>query len=62
MLDNPTNKKVKDKITELGYDINPMKGIRGKYYTKNRILDLKALAVEIIQERLLKGLRESLLA
>lgn len=52
MISNPTNENVRDKILELGYDLNSMKGVAGNYYTNNRLEDLKKLSLEIISERL----------
>jgi len=47
-IDNPTNEKVRDTITDMGYNLNPMKGVRGTYYTKNRYKDLTDLAKELL--------------
>lgn len=51
MIKSPSNEDVRDKILELGYDLNPMKGVDGNFYTDRRIRDLKQLACQIIKER-----------
>lgn len=51
IIENPTNETVRDMILEMGYDLNPMKGIEGKYYTTNRLEDLKNLVMEILKDR-----------
>jgi hypothetical protein len=50
-LDNPTNERVRDRIIDMGYDLNPMKGVKGEFYTTDRFGDLASLAKEIIAER-----------
>lgn len=45
------NKEVKQAILDMGYDINPMKGIKGQFYRENRVRDLHILCREIIEER-----------
>ena len=47
-ISEPTNESVRDMIIEMGYDINPMKGVLGSYYTNNRYSDLVALAQEVL--------------
>jgi hypothetical protein len=32
----------------MGYDLNPMKGVIGTYYTKDRYKDLVGLAKELL--------------
>jgi len=45
---NPTNEKVRDAIVSLGYDLNSMKGVKGTFYTTDRLRDLKAAVAEIL--------------
>jgi len=47
-IKNPTNEKIKQAILDLGYDLNPMKGIAGEFYTEHRYEDLIALAKELL--------------
>jgi hypothetical protein len=49
-IGKPTNEGVRNMIVEMGYDINPMKGVLGKYYTENRYQDLVDLAREILNQ------------
>jgi hypothetical protein len=51
ILEDLNNEKVRDFILELGYDLNPMKGIDGDFYTINRLKDLHELCREIIKDR-----------
>ena len=49
-ISEPTNESVRDMIIEMGYDINPMKGVLGSYYTDNRYRDLVLLAKETLSQ------------
>lgn len=51
MIEDPSNESVRGYIVNLGYDLNPMKGIEGQFYTDNRLSDLHELCREIINER-----------
>jgi hypothetical protein len=39
---------VKQAILDMGYDLNPMKGIQGDFYTDHRYRDLICLAEELL--------------
>lgn len=51
-ISKPTHEKVFNKLTELGYKIYNTKGIKGKFYTKNRLEDLVIAAKEVLEEKL----------
>jgi hypothetical protein len=51
LIENPTNEKVTQFIKDMGYSINPMKGVQGNFYRKNRCQDLKNLCREILYNR-----------
>ena len=50
-MDDPSSEKVGKYIETLGFDANPMTGIKGEFYTTNRVEDLKSLVQEILDER-----------
>jgi hypothetical protein len=52
-MDNPSTEKVREYIEIIGFDANPMTGIKGEFYTTNRIEDLKSLVKEILEERMM---------
>lgn len=51
-IENPTNEKIKTIITDMGYDLNPMKGVCGTFYTEHRYEDLISLAENLLKQRL----------
>lgn len=50
-----TDEAVRKLIVALGYSLNPMSGVPGRYYTLNRREDIVELAREIIAERREEG-------
>lgn len=50
-MTDPTDQKVKDYLHEQGYKIFNTRGIKGNYYTGNRLEDLLTTAHEILHER-----------
>ena len=42
---------VRSVIIELGYDLNPMSGTLGEFYTESRVRDIHKLIKDILAER-----------
>lgn len=51
-LENPSNDKVSLTLTDLGYEVNYIKGVVGKFYTDHRKEDLLETAQEVLEEKL----------
>jgi hypothetical protein len=50
---NPTQEKVFGELTERGYKVYNTRGIKGEFYTVNRLEDLLIAAKEVLYEKLL---------
>lgn len=51
-MDNPTHDKVFNHLTSLGYSVYNTRGIKGEFYTSNRLNDLLEAAREVLEEKL----------
>jgi hypothetical protein len=52
LIDSPTNDKVTEVLTLLGFTIYNTRGIKGTFYTNNRKEDLLIAIREVLEERL----------
>lgn len=50
-LSNPTHERVYDKLISMNYVVYNTRGIKGKFYTNNRLEDLLEAAKEVLQEK-----------
>lgn len=50
-ISNPTHEKVFEKLTNMGYRVYNTRGIKGEFYTTNRLEDLLQAAKEVLQEK-----------
>lgn len=48
---NPTHEKVFQLLTDMGYKVYNTRGIKGNFYTTDRLSDLMAAAQEVLQEK-----------
>jgi hypothetical protein len=51
-IENPTHDKVFDELTSRGYKVYNTRGIKGEFYTDDRLADLLTAAKEVLQEKL----------
>lgn len=51
-IKNPTNDSVSAILCLMGYKVNNTRGIKGEFFTTNRLEDYKIAAKEVISERL----------
>ena len=54
-MENPSHEKVFDELTRRGYKVYNTRGIKGEFYTKNRLDDLLQAAEEVLFEKLNKA-------
>lgn len=52
-MKNPTHEKVFNKLTEMGYKVYNTRGVKGEFYTTNRLEDLIEAAKEVLNEKLM---------
>ncbi len=50
-IKNPTNDSISAILCLMGYKVNNTRGIKGEFFTKNRLEDYKQAAQEVIEER-----------
>jgi hypothetical protein len=50
-IENPTHEKVFCELSRMGYQIYNTRGIKGEFYTTDRLRDLKSAAEEVLAER-----------
>lgn len=50
-IKNPTHDKVFNTLTDLGYKVYNTRGIKGEFYTNNRLQDLLTAAKEVLAEK-----------
>lgn len=50
-IKNPTNDSVSAILCLMGYKVNNTRGIKGEFFTTNRLADYKIAANEVLQER-----------
>lgn len=48
---DPTHEKVFQLLTDMGYKVYNTRGIKGNFYTTDRLLDLMEAAQEVLQEK-----------
>jgi hypothetical protein len=51
-MENPSHDKVFNELTRRGYKVYNTRGIKGEFYTKNRLDDLLQAAEEVLYEKL----------
>lgn len=51
-MESPTHDKVFNHLTSLGYSVYNTRGIKGEFYTNNRLEDLLTAAKEVLEEKL----------
>jgi len=51
-MPDPSHEKVFGTLTELGYKVYNTRGIKGKFYTRNRLDDLLEATEEVLYEKL----------
>jgi len=51
-VESPTHEKVFSELTAKGYKVYNTRGIKGEFYTDNRLADLLTAAHEVLQEKL----------
>lgn len=49
-MKNPTHERVQVVLELMGYKVNNTRGIKGKFYTKNRAHDLRVAMIEVMYE------------
>jgi hypothetical protein len=52
-MENPTHDKVYHELTNRGYKVYNTRGIKGEFYTTNRLDDLLEAAEEVLTEKLI---------
>lgn len=57
-IEEPTHEKVFNELTKMGYKVYNTRGIKGEFYTDNRLEDLLEAANEVMEEKINKGQRE----
>ena len=50
-MENPSHEKVFNLLTEMGYKVYNTRGIKGSFYTDNRLEDLIIAAKEVLEEK-----------
>jgi hypothetical protein len=50
-MDDPSHEKVFNLLTEMGYKVYNTRGIKGSFYTTNRLEDLIIAAKEVLEEK-----------
>lgn len=50
-IENPSHEKVFDRLIGLGYSVYNTRGIKGEFYTDNRLADLLEAAREVLEEK-----------
>ncbi len=50
-MSNPSHEKVFAKLSEMGYKVYNTRGIKGEFYTDNRLEDLLEAAREVLREK-----------
>lgn len=50
-MENPTHEKVYNTLVDMGYIVYNTRGIKGEYYTDNRLEDLLGAAKEVLKEK-----------
>lgn len=51
VMKDPTNDKVVQVLTLMGYKVNNTKGVEGTFYRDNRAADLREAALEVLVEK-----------
>lgn len=54
-MENPSHEKVFNLLTEMGYKVYNTRGIKGDFYTTNRLNDLLEAANDVLQEKLARS-------
>lgn len=55
VMKGPTNEKVIQVLTLMGYKVNNTKGVEGAFYRHNRAADLREAALEVLTEKKAKA-------
>lgn len=50
-MPDPTDEKVYDTLVSMGYSVRNTRGIKGDFYTTDRVNDLIAAAKEVMAEK-----------
>ncbi len=50
-MENPTHEKVYNELVKLGYNVYNTRGIKGEFYTTDRLGDLLEAASEVLAEK-----------
>lgn len=50
-MTDPTHDKVYNTLLEMGFKVYNTRGIKGDFYTTDRLTDLKTAALEVLEER-----------